>query len=275
MRRVLGLLVLLSWAAGPHWAGAQRVQPMEAVGTVGAPENSQPPELRERATRDAVMRAALRVAYPLLDPEALAREPIEPGQLAAWLRALLGDDPLEYASRFRILEDRGVRPALFRTRLEMEYVVVVEAHVDVDRVRDRLASRGLLLENAPDAPERRLEVVAELDSFQVYRAFREVLEQVPSVAAARPLAFERGQARLEIESYSGAETLMLALLRESPPRLVVEALGVGSDRLRVRVAWRDEAREPAPADPAAVPGEASEGNAAGTSGADRPDFPMD
>ena len=220
---------------------------MEAVGAVGAPEDARPPDLRDRATREAVMRATQRVAFPFLDPEALAREPVEPGELEAWLSALLGDDPLEYASRFRILEDRGVRTPLFGADHEMEYVVVVEAYVDVESVRERLASRGVLLVAAPDAPRRHVEILAELDSYAAYRGLVEALQALAGVDAVRPVTFERGHATLDIETHSGPDTLLLALLREQRAKLAVEALGVGAERLRLRVEWRAETEPPVPA----------------------------
>ena len=249
MSRALLRLALLCAALQLPWAVAAEFARMEAVGAVGAAEGARMPDLRQRATRAAVAHATLRVAFPLLDPEALAQQPIAPGELQDWLRDLLGDDPLEYAARFRVLEDRGGRPSLFGTGLENEYVVIVETHVDVERLRERLASRGVLLVARSDEPRRRLEVVAELDSFVAYRALREALRSLPSVEAVDPVAFERGRARLEIETHSPPDAVLLGLMRESPPRLRVEPLGVGEERLRLRVEWRDAVEPAAPASP--------------------------
>ena len=246
MRRGFLLLVLLLGTGSPDEVSGQALQRMEVVGAVGAPEGTRPSDLRNRATREAVMRATQRVAYPLLDPEALAQEPIEPGELEGWLASLLGDDPLEYAGRFRILEDRGVRTSLLGAKHDLEYVVLVETHVDVERVRERLASRGVLLADAPEQPGHRVQVLAEHGSYDAYRGLLEALQEISSVTAARPVSFERGRTALEVETHSGADTLLLALLRERSPRLAVEPLGVGSARLRLRVEWLDETESVAP-----------------------------
>ena len=267
MKGRLWVLALLCGALQLPWAAAGETRSMEAVGAVGAAEGARTPDLRERATRAAVARATLRVAFPLLDPEALAQQPIAPGGIEDWLSDLLGKDPLEYAARFRVLEDRGIRPSLFGTRLENEYVVVVETHVDVERLRERLASRGVLRVANSTEPRRRVEVVAELRSFVAYRALREALRALPSVEAAHPVSFERGRAHLEIETHSPPDVLLLGLMRESPPRLQVEPLGVGEERLRLRVEWRDDVEPPVPASPGGTPTDAGDGGSGSASGA--------
>ena len=79
---------------------------MEAVGAVplgaAAPRHSPP---RDAALQAALSDAVRRVALELL-PE------LDPGESATLLDEVLGLDPLDYATRFRILEDRGPRPAL-------------------------------------------------------------------------------------------------------------------------------------------------------------------
>ena len=55
----------------------------------------------------------------------------------------LGDDPFEYATRFRILDDRGVRRSMDADgKATSEYVVLAEVHVDAERVRERLQVVG-------------------------------------------------------------------------------------------------------------------------------------
>jgi len=257
MRRGLLLLGALLGIGLPDAVAAQALQRMEVVGAVGAPEGARPPDLRNRATQEAVMRATLRIAYPLLDPDALAQEPIAPGELDAWLASLLGDDPLEYASRFRILEDRGVRSSLLSAEHEQEYVVLVEAYVDVERVRERLEGRGVLVVESPEVPGHRVEILAEIGSYDAYQGLLNALKDISSVADAHPVAFERGEAALAVETHSGPDSLLLALLRERSPRLSVEALGVGSERLRLRVEWIDEVEAALPDPAEGVPGDGS------------------
>lgn len=262
MKRTL-LLALLGGALQFPLAAAGELLRMEAVGAVEASASARTPDLRERATRAAVARATKRVAFPLLDPDALAQQPIAPGEIENWLNDLLGEDPLEYAARFRVLEDRGIRPSLFGTRLENEYVVIVETHVDVERLRERLASQGVLRVASGGEPSRRVEVVAELSSFDAYRALQDALRALPSVEAADPVLFERGRAELVIDTHSPPDVLLLSLMRESSPHLRVEPLGVGAERLRLRVEWREDVEPPVPASPggasAASDGRADEG----------------
>ena len=262
MKRALWL-ALLGGALQLPVAAAGELLRMEAVGAVGASKSARTPDLRERATRAAVARATKRVAFPLLDPEALARQPIAPGEIEDWLNDLLGEDPLEYAARFRVLEDRGIRPSLFGTQLENEYVVVVETHVDVGQLRERLASQGVLRVASANEPRRRVQVVAELNSFEAYRALQEALSALPSVEASYPVLFERGRAELAIDTHSPPDVLLLGLMRESPPHLQVDPLGVGEERLRLRVEWREHLDPPVPASPGGAPEDAGAGADAG------------
>jgi len=145
---------------------------MEAVGAVPlAPDARHTSPLRDIAVRMALNEAVRRVALDLVPG-------MEPEEAAEFLPEVLGDEPFDYTTRFRIIEDRGERPALFveDPGVEFEYVVVVEAHIDADRVEKRLADAGLLMERSAGAPHRDLRLVVEdIESFAAYTALRETL----------------------------------------------------------------------------------------------------
>ena len=63
---------------------------------------------------------------------------------SAELQRILGNDPLVYATRFQVVEDRGEGPRLFGSDLDVdtEYVVIVSVFVDRDRIRERLTRAG-------------------------------------------------------------------------------------------------------------------------------------
>jgi hypothetical protein len=217
-------------AAAPVRAADLRVT--EAVGAVPLHADARPTSPpRDAAERKAMAEAVRRVALQMLSD--LAPEEIEPR-----LDAALGPDPLIYISRFRTLEDRGERPALFSDDPEArtEYVVVVEAQVDADRVRDALARGGLLTAPAGEARRFRVRVEAEgLDDFASYHALRETLLEGVGVRSALPVEMERGRATLEVDSDLAGEALVAALIKAAPPRLRLTPIGTSPERVQLRV----------------------------------------
>jgi hypothetical protein len=220
---------------------ASDVRRMEAVGAVGIDpeaEVSGTPRDRARfaAVRDAVRRIALELVpeelRPKVDPKAEKRDP------NFWIEQALGSDPYDYAQSFRLLEDRGSRPALLTPEVETEYVVVVEVFIDEARVRDRLAARGLLPEEL--AEDRTVvEIDLEVSSYRAYERLRQALLEARGVHAAFPLEMSRGNVRLAVEADIGAEPLLAGLIRRTPPELRIELLGVGDDHARLRVDWAE------------------------------------
>lgn len=254
---VVGLGVAL---IGPA-ATAQETRRMEALGAAGIdPEQETRDTPRDRAriaaVQDAVRRVALELVpealRPVPEPEPEFEDPLDLGDLEgaevedpaedavpesphAWLDAVLGTDPFVYATRFRVLEDRGVRPALLTPGFEMEYVVVMEVFLDEGRVRDRLAARGLLPEEVAEE-HRVLEIELEVDSYAAYASLREILLSARGVHRAMATEMARGRVILAVETELDAEPLLTALIRRTPPELRVELLGVGDDHARMRVA---------------------------------------
>jgi len=91
------------------------------------------------------------------------------------LRAALGKDVLPYMRSYRILDDRGEVPVLFNDEpnVSVEYVVVVEVIVDVDRVTSALQDAGLIA--TLSSPGREESVVVELIGLSRFEAFEVVL----------------------------------------------------------------------------------------------------
>ena len=141
-----GALLALSLAAT---ASARDIERVEVVGAVAVLPGAATSSAREAAVRRALREAVNRTALALL-----AQLPVSEDGAGIELSGVLGADPLEYASRYQVIEDRGERPALFVTDPDAvsEYVVVVEVYLDLDRVRDRLRAAGLEL--APSGEDR-------------------------------------------------------------------------------------------------------------------------
>jgi hypothetical protein len=213
-------------------ASAGEIRRMEALGAVpldAAASRGSPP--RDAAVQEALSDAVRRVALELL-PE------LDPAESETLLDEVLGLDPLDYATRFRILEDRGERQALFveDPGVETEYVVVVEVNVDVGRVRERLAAGGLLASPAGETRGFRLRlVIEELEGFRAYESLRRTLTERVGVRSALPVEMERGRAVLEVEADLGVRELLDALLAAAPPELQIVPLAADRDSLTLRV----------------------------------------
>jgi hypothetical protein len=211
------------------------------VGAVGIDPEAQvsgTPRDRARfaAVRDAVRRVALELVpeelRPEVDPKAEKPDP------NFWIEQALGADPFDYATSFRLLQDRGSRPALLTQGVDTEYVVVVEVFIDEARLRDRLAARGLLPEELAE-DRTTVEIDLEVTSYRAYERLRQALLEARGVHAAFPLEMSRGKVVLAVEADVGAEPLLAALIRRTPPELRIELLGVGDDHARLRVDWAD------------------------------------
>ena len=252
---------------------------MEAVGAFPIDSKRAPKTApRDAAVRAAVRDAVRRIARALLPPEFVVPIVAEESEAAegdelnaasdegldaaadeaaleAWLDQVLGDDPFEFATRFRILEDRGVRRALLSGApdAEKEYVVVVEVYVDVGRVLERLRSGGALFAPAGDESLFRIRLVAEgIDSFAAYDALRRTLAATPGVRAVLPVELQRGRVEFEIDAEREVFTVLDDLLAVAPPALRIIPLETQDDRVTVLVNWQepesadaDEPPEPA------------------------------
>jgi len=264
----LGALLL----ALPHVAAAESpdVRRVEAVGVFALdPElpSIEPP--RDVAVRSAVREAVERTAASLLppdfrppgsapdasegaaqpgesEPQAEAGQPGESeASVSAWLDQVLGD-PFDYASRFRILEDRGIRPALLSGRPDVasEYVVVVEVFVDAGRLSERLHGQGVLGSPAGGNARYRTRVILEgAESYASYEALRKALQDGPGVQSALPVEFARGRIVLDVIADREASAVLDDLLAEAPADLQLVPLESSSQSITLLV----HLAEPTPA----------------------------
>jgi len=228
----LTLAAVLAAFATATAAAAGETRQLESVGAVAIDKQATATE----PPHDAAVRAALQDAAQRLALELLSAD-FDPIDAEPAIAEALGDDPFRYATRYRILEDRGERPALFveDPDVESEYVVVVEAHLDVDRIRQRMAAKGLL---APSGEARwvQVQVVIEgLESYGAYAALRRVLVEDAGARSAQPVEMERGRAVLQVVADREANELLEALLAAQPPNLRIVPLSADSGTLRLRV----------------------------------------
>jgi len=226
---LLGVLGLLGWPC-IALAGLQRV---EAVGSYGIREDLRTKVIpREEAIQEALWEAVSRVAMEALGEFSSNEEDV------ALLRTALGKDMLPYTRRFRVLEDMGETPVLFAEDpgIELEYVLVVEVLVDVDRVELALTSAGLLLD--PGQPVVGEPVLVELLGIGRYAAFEQILMALRSQLGAtriETLGFARERQLLSVEGPFGPDELSTGLARLDAGDLILEPLGIDWVGRRVRV----------------------------------------
>ncbi len=233
-RLVAGVAAAVVLGLGPPtgsaWAAPTEIREMEAVGAIplGDGPAARPP--RDAALKRALSDAVLRVALDLL-PD------YDPMEAKVSLSDLLGNDPLAYATSFRILEDRGERPALFTEDPDVatEYVVVVMVHVDVNRVRRRLEMTGLL-EPAGEARRVRVHLVIEdLASYADFAALQRLLVDDLGVRSALPVEMEPGRAVMEVDGDRRPDALLEAMLAAAPPTLEITPLATDRRTIVVRI----------------------------------------
>ncbi len=255
------LALALALGAGP-WRvedALAEVQQVEAIGSVPIRPGSgaAPREAAlDQALREAVMRAAREL---LLDVELPGDAEEDPD---AALFEILGKDMLRYASRFRILEDRGERPALFTDdpRVTSEYVLVVEVHVDIDRLKLQLVEVGLLAGSEPPERGRQLRVAFEgIGSYPAYQAIRHLLLEEVGAKSALPVEFEGQRAVLAVEWEDDPERLFDRLRDRAPDQLAIRLVRAGRNSLELEVRWTGPIEAAQPADVEAGPGPASRG----------------
>lgn len=283
-RTSLSVLVALSAAAA-----SAEMRTLEVVGTVPlGPKGPASVAPRDAAIDQALREAVVRVAQEFLadrviagpDSDELDRGLIEPatrdpqpgsgfdsgsehpggssdataadadlGPDAPDLAVILGKRMVPYTLRFRVIEDRGRRPALFAADPEVseEYVVIVEVQVDVDRVQAKLVDAGLIPpgEITVGSNKVRLEIEG-LTLYPAYLAMRELLEGALGATGVYPLEMERGRTVLEIETQTSAVEFLEQLLAVAPPELKIVPLHASGNRVHVIATWT-AARELQPA----------------------------
>jgi hypothetical protein len=259
-RRAVGLL-LVALLAAPAARAQQRW--VEAAGVAKA----EPGEGRGGPGRQAALRAALseavqQVAIELLTASETAsgKPPPDPAAIAERVSKALGGDPSAYVSRFQIREDRGVQPRLLLADpdAKAEYQLMVNAQVDVAKVRQKIGARALPPAEAepgavptkaptPETPEKHDEAsfssfdleLDQLATYKQYAAVREALLGKIGARRAEPTEFTRGRALLALDSPVPAPGLALALNKALEGQLSLEAVpgaaGAPEGRLHLRV----------------------------------------
>jgi hypothetical protein len=221
------------------------------------PDSASP---RDAAVRKALLAAVRQTAEGLLaigagdgfgegpddveDPESEALENTE-------LQRILGNEPLEYATRFQVVEDRGEGPALFGSDLdvETEYVVIVSVFVDRDRIRERLTRAGMSLAPAGQQPQIRSRLILEnLAEYWVYAEIRRVLLEELKMRSAIPSEFAPGRGVLELNAAQAPREFLASLQRSVSDRMELVPLSVEADEMRLRV----ELHEHQPLEPKSV-----------------------
>ncbi len=243
--RLLGL----AWIAIAPLPAAAEEQRAESVGV--APITGKDSAPRDTALRAAVQGAVVSAAAAMLPAD--FRAPVEPapedgsGEPNAWLAKRLGNDPFVYVTRFRILEDRGRRPAMFAADrdVEFEYVVVAEVNLDLDAIRERMEKQGFV-SRAPQASGRQLTLVLEgLSSYRPVAIVLETLESDRGVRSALPVEFTERRAVLAVDADRDIGRLVEDLRRRAPEGLRVVTVDQGPASATLLVEWQP----PEPATP--------------------------
>jgi len=224
------LSLALALAAGASRGAEERV--VEGVGAVPVKGGSKG---AGGAPRDAALRAAIGEAVRQVALELLPH--LDPAAIGPAVEQALGPDPRAYANRFRIVEDRGEGPAMLvdEPGVETEYVMIVQAQVDVARVRQSLERAGLFVPpEREDSQRAHLRVVIEaLDGYAGYEAVRTLLDDLGARGAV-PVEMERGRAVLEVDSRIPPRELLDSLVRSAPPELRIEPIASDAASLTLR-----------------------------------------
>jgi len=246
--RLVVLLALSGFFQTPL-AAARDVVRVESVGVAAVRSDSASP--RDAAVRKALLDAVRQIAEGLLatgaedefGEEQGDAEDLEPSALEnTELQRILGNEPLEYATRFQVVEDRGEGPALFGSDLdaETEYVVIVSVFVDRDRVRERLTRAGMALTPAGQELQIRSRLILEnLGEYWVYAEIRRVLLEELKMRSAIPRAFAPGRGVLELNAAQSPSEFLGSLQRSVSDRMDLIPLSVEADEMRLRVELLD------------------------------------
>ncbi len=248
----VGITLAMSLCAAAAHAEDQRVlrvvgvQPLDqSAARAGGP--------RQGAIDAALYEAVSRVAQELVDeygPVASQAggdggDGAGDGLPDGWMKSALGQNMTPFARSFRIVEDQGSRPVLFKgeTDATHEYVVVVETSVDVDKVRDRLTEKGIIALQEDDFGEDGVEIEAlGLRHWSGYEALLAALEG-PGVRASdvRPLEFEAGRALVHAVVRGSAEDVLVRLMADTPPGFEITDGDVSyngtTPRVELKVLW--------------------------------------
>ncbi len=249
MRRWCTCVALAVFAATALAAAAPAAQEQKSQAVGVAPITKQDAAPRDSALRAAVRNAVTEAAMAMLPATFVAPAPApdqperEPN---AWLAEKLGDDPFVYVTRFRIVEDRGRRPAMFSAdrSVEYEYVVLAEVSLNADAIRAQMEKLGLVERSARGPTQKILLVVEGLTSYKPLALVRETLAKDRGVRSVLPVEFTPGRAVLAVDSDRDAAALVDGLSQRAPEGLSIVRVEQDAGRATVRVQWQPPAPPP-------------------------------
>jgi len=234
---MLSACALITLSALDVRAELQRVEATGAIPLRAGSPRSSPP--RDAAVRRALELAVQSVALGLLPGMGVA-------EAEEVLPQALGDDPFEFTTRFRITEDRGAVSTSLTDdpQAPLEYVVVVEANIDANRVEKRLREAGLMFARSGADVRAVTVVVEQLTDFVAYQKLLEALVTGAGANSAVPTTFARGRAVIAVEAAAAPPQLLEDLRTTAPPGLQITPLAVGADALTLRIAYEPVAEDP-------------------------------
>lgn len=240
----LGSALALAFAFSGVAAAETRT--VEAIGAVPYTEGeSDRQATRRRALSIALQNAVLRVASDLIVAGG-GTAPSEQG-----LTRALGSRSVEYAARYRIVDDRGVPPELFTGNEAdtAEYVVVARVEVDQERVRTRLSEAGFLTARPVRSGGSTVRLEARgTEDYDAYEALVAAVRAQPGVASVVPSRFSRGRVELLVDTRERGPELISRLSREPSQGLKITPIRARDDEIRVRVVWTPAAVDPPDSD---------------------------
>ncbi len=213
VRTLVAAVLLVLLGSDPAAAELRRLEvvgvaPVEP-GAGGAPQQA--------ALDHALAEAVGRVVRDLA-PSAASGE-----DARAWAAAL-GGPPVDYAVSYRVIEDRGERPALLSPDpgVERELTLLVEVVVDAGRVAERLRAKGLAAPLGPagGAGSFRL-AVHDVRSWAALDALRTALVDRDGAAGAVPEEVSSGRVVLRVQDAGGAGRAVARLLSRPPEGLAL------------------------------------------------------
>ena len=231
--------------AKARWEGVSRVA-LELIGEAAPNEMDSDPDdsslAGDSGFRDPVL-------APIDSPGGSANDsPLPEGVLdgpsddeIAALRNALGNDVLPFMRSYRILDDRGEVPVFIRDDPEVtvEYVVIIEVFVDVDRVTAALEAAGLIVGMRAEEVGEAISVeLLGLSKFEALEALLEALQGELGATRVRTVEFSRKRQVLLVEGPFGPGALSASLATLESAELVLEPIGVDSIGRRIRLVGR-------------------------------------
>lgn len=250
------LFVACCGAALPSRAELRRIA---AEGAVPVDAGAAPvASLRDAARQRALAAAVVDAGMALLAENGMApsdgvHPPIgvapaaDPGAaLRARVAAALDGNPLDYAARYRVAMDIGLRPraVLEDPAVANEYAVRVEAQIDLERVRRRLTTAGLWTPPPPgEVRTYRIELL-DLPGLDAMTAMRRAMAARVAARSLLPVELSAGRAVFDLTTQRRSDEVHTLL-----QGLGTDGFELGADREAGEFVFRVRAVAAPPASP--------------------------